>query len=180
VAHLRGPVRTDDVSIIAAIDRAEHVDTEYRVVDGKLEAVPATIPDIPAWDTEGNGPHSVAHHIAFCESALARGGVLFATYDGERPAGLATVVPEFEPPMAWLALFFVSRPYRRQGLAQSLWNAAANLARDQGARTLYVSATPTESAVGFYLSRGCRLANPVHQELFELEPEDVHLICELA
>jgi len=44
---------------------------------------------------------------------------------------------------------------------------------------MYVSATPTGSAVGFYLSRGCELADPPHAELFALEPEDIHLVCEL-
>jgi len=44
---------------------------------------------------------------------------------------------------------------------------------------MYVSATPTESAVGFYLRQGCRLAQPVHPELFAAEPEDVHLVCPL-
>ena len=48
-----------------------------------------------------------------------------------------------------------------------------------GARSLYVSATPTGSAVGFSLGRGCRLADPVHPELFTDEPEDIHLVCPL-
>jgi hypothetical protein len=42
-----------------------------------------------------------------------------------------------------------------------------------------VSATSTGSAVGFYLSRGCRLADPVHPKLFELEPVDIHLVLDL-
>ena len=41
-----------------------------------------------------------------------------------------------------------------------------------------MSSTPSESAVGFYRSRGFRLTSPL-PELFELEPEDIHLILEL-
>jgi hypothetical protein len=45
---------------------------------------------------------------------------------------------------------------------------------------MYVSATPTGSAVGFYLSRGCHLADPPHPALLASEPDDIHLVCPLA
>ena len=63
--------------------------------------------------------------------------------------------------------------------AAALWDECVRLARGSGATQMYVSATPTRSAVGFYLSRGCRLAQPVHARLFEEEPEDIHLILDL-
>ena len=44
---------------------------------------------------------------------------------------------------------------------------------------MYVSATPTDSAVGFYLSRGCELADPVHPALSAKEPDDVQLTYSL-
>ena len=40
---------------------------------------------------------------------------------------------------------------------------------------LYVSATPSENTILFYLSFGCKLASEVDPELFALEPEDIHL-----
>jgi len=166
-----------EVDRVAAIDRSEHVDLQYRVVDGALQQVPPTITEVPAWDPAGSGPHSVASEIAFCTSALESGGVLLGALDAERTAGLAIINPRFEPPMAWLAFLHVSRPYRRQGAAQALWSAAVEIALDAGADSIYVSATPTESAIGFYLRQGCRLAAPVHPDLFALEPEDIHLIC---
>jgi GNAT superfamily N-acetyltransferase len=169
----------DDVSLFATIDRTEHVDIEYRVVDGELQSGPATIPDVPAWDPIGSGPHSVASHVAFCASAVARGGILLGAFDAEQTAGLAIVDPVFEPPLAWLASLHVSRPFRRRGAAQALWNVATELAVANGAKAIYVSATPTESAVGFYLKQGCRLASPVHPDLYAAEPEDIHLVRSL-
>ncbi len=88
-------------------------------------------------------------------------------------------MPTFEPGLAWLATLHVSRTHRRRGVASALWEAGVALAREAGARSLYVSATPTGSAVGFYLGRGCQLADPVHLELFANEPEDIHLIYAL-
>jgi ribosomal protein S18 acetylase RimI-like enzyme len=170
----------DDVSLVAAIDRSEHVDTEYRVVDGQLLEVRAKFPDIPAWDREGSGPHSVSATIAFCRDAVGRGGVLLGSFDGDRVRGLAVVVPRFEPPLAWFAFLSVTRCDRRRGVAQTLWDATVVIAQREGATRMYVSAAPTESAVGFYLRQGCQLADPVHAELFAHEPDDIHLVCTLS
>ena len=165
-----------DVSLVATIDRSEHVDVEYRVIDGALQPIPATITEVPAWDPIGSGAHSVTAEVAFCESVVARAGILLGAFDGDRTAGLAIVHPTFAPLLAWLAFLHVSRPYRRRGAAQALWNVAADIALEDGAESIYVSTTPTESAVGFYLRQGCRLAHPVHPELFAAEPEDIHLV----
>jgi ribosomal protein S18 acetylase RimI-like enzyme len=172
-------LRAEDVALVAAIDRSEHVDVEYHVIDGQLQQVPAVITDVPAWDTTGSGPYTVAAKVAFCASAVARGGILLGAFDGEYTAGLAIVHPAFEPRLAWLAFLHVSRPYRRQGTAQALWNAAADIARAADAESMYVSATPTGSAVGFYLRQHCRLADPVHPDLFAAEPDDIHFVCAL-
>lgn len=167
-----------DVSLFAAIDRSETIDMQYRVEDGRLLEVPVTVADIPPWDPDGDGPHSVASHIAFCTSVLADGAVLLGGFDDDGELmGLATVHPTFEPGLAWLATLHVSGPHRRRGAASALWDAALGLARAAGARSIYVSATPTGSAVGFYLRQGCQPADPVHPELFADEPEDIHLVC---
>jgi hypothetical protein len=34
--------------------------------------------------------------------------------------------------------------------------------------------------VGFYLRQGCRLADPVHPALYADEPDDIHLVKQLA
>ena len=172
-----------DVALVASIDRSEHVELQYRIDDGRLVEAPVGMVDIPGWDPDGAGEHSVTSHIAFCASVIEAGGVLFGAFAGDdedaEVMGLATVHPTFEPGLAWLATLHVSRPHRRRGAASALWDAAIALAREAGARSLYVSATPTGSAIGFYLGRGCRLADPVHPQLFAHEPDDIHLVCPL-
>ena len=172
-------LQAEDVSLVATIDRSEHVEVEYCVIDGELQQSPAAITEVAAWDPTGSGPFSVTAKIAFCESVVARGGILLGAFDEEGTAGLAIVHPAFEPQLAWLAFLHVSRPYRRQGAAQALWNAATDIAVANGATSIYVSATPTGSAIGFYLRQGCRLARPVHPDLFAAEPEDIHLVRSL-
>ena len=170
-----------DVALVAAIDRSEHVEVEYRVKDGHLVEAPVTVADIPAWDPDGSGEHSVASHIVVAASAIECGADLFGAFDeAGQLMGLATVHARFEPGLAWLATLHVSRPHRRRGAATALWAASVDLALKAGAHALYVSATPTGSAVGFYLGRGCQLADRVHPLLFAQEPHDIHLVCPLG
>ena len=176
------PVGLDDLrTVVGAIDRSEHVDGEYAVVEGRLVERPVTMSDIPPLDLLGDGAHSVAAKVRFCASVVeGHAGVVLGAFDRERVAGVAVVAPSFNPPLAWFAYLDVNRADRRRGVASALWDAAAHLARESGARQLYVSATPTASAVGFYLSRGCCLADPVHPELYEHEPDDVHLVADIG
>ena len=167
----------DDVRLIAQIDRSENLEIMYTVVMGRLVERPALMPAVPSWDPEGTGPHSVAATIAFCEPLVAGGAELLGAFDGEDFAGMAVVDGSFEPQLAWLAFLHVTRLHRRKGVASDLWSAAVAVAADAGALSMYVSAAPTGSAVGFYLSRGCQLADPVHPRLYAMEPDDVHLIC---
>jgi Acetyltransferase (GNAT) family len=169
----------DDVGLIARIDRSEHVDVEYAVVDGHLIERSVSMADIPPWDPVGVGPHSVAAKVAFCAPLVAGGAALFGAFEGDRLLGLAVVDGSFEPRLAWLAFLHVSRQVRRRGAASALWGAAVHEAAQASAESIYVSAVPTGSAVGFYLSRGCRLADPVHPALFAMEPDDIHLACSL-
>ena len=170
---------TSDVSLIGRIDRSEHVDVQYAVRNGRLVEVPVLVADIPPWSDDGE-EHSITKMVEFCRPILDGGASLLGafTHLGDL-AGLAIVDPVFEPPLAWLASLHVSRLHRRTGAATALWAEAARLALAAGARSRYVSATPTGSAVGFYLRQGCRLADPVHPVLFAQEPEDIHFVCEL-
>jgi N-acetylglutamate synthase-like GNAT family acetyltransferase len=97
-------------------------------------------------------------------------------FDGDRLVGIAAFRPLLTETMAQLAFLHVSNGYRRRGIAAHLFDQVEGLARQSGARQLYVSATPSESAVGFYTSKGCVRTSTPHAELFALEPEDIHMI----
>jgi len=42
------PLPAEAADLIASIDRSEHVDREYEVVDGELRERPVTVSDVPA------------------------------------------------------------------------------------------------------------------------------------
>ena len=169
----------DDLGLMARIDRSEQIEIVYTVAEGHLAERPASMTAIPPWDLSGTGPHSVAAQIAFCEPLISGGAAFLGAFDSETLCGLAVVDVSFEPRRAWLALLHVTRLCRRQGMASALWTTAIGAAAEAGADSLYVSSASTESAVGFYLSRGCELANPVHPRLYAIEPDDIHFVCNL-
>ena len=68
-----------------------------------------------------------------------------------------------------------SRDVRKQGLGSRLFNIAVEKTKALGAKKLYISATPSENTVNYYLRLGCVLVSEVDPELFALEPEDIHL-----
>ena len=56
----------------------------------------------------------------------------------------------------------------------------ANEARERGATSLYISATPTRGTVDAYLSMGAKLLVSPDPEILAREPDDIHLVLKLV
>jgi GNAT superfamily N-acetyltransferase len=156
---------------IEEIDRSEHVTREYAYRHGCLEERSVDLA-VPTWSRSGTHEHSVAGNVRVWQPILDRGGTLVGAFDGDTLAGFAIYQPRLAEGMANLAVLHVSRSHRRRGVGSLLAEEVARLARADGARRLYVSATPSGSAVGFYLSHGFEPTD-------RLEPQDIHMILEL-
>jgi len=167
-----------EIKRIAELDRSEHITHAYKFKHGVLTRTEVDW-QVPNWPSEGEGEHSLSQQLAFCRSHLELGGVLLGAINEDLLAGAAIVRPKIREDMAQLAFLHVSKGFRRQGIAKKLFQQACEIARSAGARHIYVSATPSGSAVDFYLAQGCRLAETVDPALYTLEPEDIHLILDL-
>lgn len=164
---------------IGDIDRSEHVTRAYVRRNGRLE-IEEVDWQVAAWFADGRAQHSVQGNIADWRPLLEEhGGVMFGAMYGRRLVGLAIYRPRLAPDMAQMAVLHVSREYRRQGLGAALTGQVALLALADGARRLYVSATPSAPTVEFYRSQGFHPVDEPHPELYALEPEDIHMIREL-
>lgn len=164
---------------IGDIDRSERITRAYVWRDGRLE-VEEVDWQVPPWFTDGRSQHSVQANIADWRPFLEEhGGVLFGALYGRRLVGFAIYRPRLEPNMGQLAVLHVSHEYRRRGLGAALTAQVARLAAADGARRLYVSATPSAATVDFYRSQGFLPVDKPHPELYALEPEDIHMIREL-
>lgn len=171
---------TQDIERISEIDRAEQVTIGYNYLNGKLETE-AVNWNIPRWYThDETHAFSVASHIRQWKPMLEAGGVMIGALDKDVLAGFAILRYRLTTEMAQLAALFVSKDYRRQGIAEQMMGEVVRLAKANGAGALYVSATPSESAVGFYLSQGFQPTDNPHPDLFALEPEDIHMVKPLT
>jgi len=100
-------------------------------------------------------------------------------FNDDELVGLASMRRNLAPDMAQLTTLHVSQAYRRQGIASRLLQEIIRMARQSGAARLYVSATPSESAVRFYMSQGFQPTATPDPTQFVLEPEDIHMIMNL-
>ena len=164
-------MRLDEIGRIAEIDRMEHVDAFYRQSGCDIRLEPITPFD--------GGWLDLPETIEFCRDHMRRGARAIGAFEGEALVGIVMVTPSIAPEMAQLSFLHVTASWRRKGLASRLFaEAKAEVVRGEH-RKIYVTATPTRSAVGFYLNAGFKPTQDILPELFELEPEDIHMIMVL-
>jgi len=164
-----------EVGRVAEIDRKEIIRKGYVYRDGELQKIDV-VWDIPGFLVDGDGEHSIAAQVEFCRNHIDRCGCMYGAFDGERLVGVGVIQHEVRPNLTQLAYLQVSDGYRRRGIGSRITQELIYEAASYGAVKLYVSATPSNSAVGFYLSRGFSPVDTPIPELYELEPEDIHMI----
>jgi GNAT superfamily N-acetyltransferase len=164
----------EELSRVGEIDRTERVHVVLEQRGTELVARSGTW-NASAWDPEGDGEHSVGAQRRALERYVDAGGLALGAFAGGRLVGIAMVVPHFRPGIAQLAYLHVSRDFRSTGIGSRLTRDLELIARDAGDTAIVVTATPSENTVLFYLRRGYRpMAQPL-AELYELEPDDIHL-----
>jgi GNAT superfamily N-acetyltransferase len=163
-------LRPEELTRVEAIDVSESGHLVYYHDAGKIMTKRV------AWQRAPRDAHAWGRYIERWQATLDRAGVALGAFDGERLVGIAVLRHDLTESMAQLEALFVSRDHRRWGIASQLMHETMQLAKVNGASWIYVSATPSESAVGFYLRQGFVLAPQVHAGLYALEPEDLHLI----
>ena len=165
-------LQRDELALVWSIDRREEINNTYRLVDGALELRPDYF-DMQGWPP---GDHDLSTRLLL--DCCDHGGWCYGLFDGAQLIGVAVLEHRFigQPAdMLQLVFLHVSRDYRDQGLGRQLFLRAAAVARAQGARRMYFSATPSEHTIRFYLGLGCVLSPKPDPALLALEPEDIHL-----
>jgi ribosomal protein S18 acetylase RimI-like enzyme len=152
------------------IDDSDDGDVVYVVSGACLQATPLE------WHRPRRTPERWNQFIMAWERILDAGGAIYGALRGDRLVGVAVLRPRLTAARAQLQSLYVSRAYRRQGVARRLVEAVERRASAGGARELYVSSNRALRAVGFYLAQGFRPAEEVDPDLFAQEPEDIHLV----
>ena len=171
-------MKNSEISRIGEIDCSEHVTSYFVHQGGKLERREVDW-HVSRWSTDDHPEHSVQSRIKAWKPLLDNGGAMLGVFDEDKLVGFVIYRPDLAEDTAQLAVLYVSNGYRGRGIGTTLTEEVVRLAVADGAKKLYVSATPSVPTVSFYRNRGFELAKEVNKELFELEPEDIHMIMEL-
>jgi predicted N-acetyltransferase YhbS len=170
-------LRRDEIEDVWTIDRREVIEAVYYLEGGALVLTPEY------FNVRGWPPGEADASTPLLEDCCDHGGWFYGLFDDGRLIGVAVLENRFiGQPRDQLQLKFlhVSNGYRDQGLGKRLFDLAASQARQRGAQRLYISATPSEHTIDFYLGLGCTVTAEPDPELFALEPEDIHLEYDLG
>lgn len=166
----------EEVPQVWTIDRREVVEHIYVWENGRLER------RVEYWDVQDWPPGEPEKYTPILLDCFEHGGWFQGLFDNGKLVAVAVLDNHFiGREHDWLQLKFlhVSADYRGQGLGAQLFRAARAEAGRRGARRMYISATPSEHTIHFYLGLGCWVCEEPDPELFALEPEDIHLLCEV-
>ena len=169
-------LKREEIDLVWSIDRSEIIENIYYPEQGGLVLKPEYY-NMKGWPQQEAGIYT-----PLLLDCFDRGGWFHGLFDDSRLVAVVILDAKFigrRGDLLQLKFLHVSNAYRRQGLGGRLFNLAKDMARTRGARGLYISATPSENTVDFYMQRGSVVTQEPDAELFELEPEDIHLECAL-
>jgi predicted N-acetyltransferase YhbS len=166
-----------EIPLVWQIDRREIVQNIYCLEHGELVLKPDYF-DIHGWP-----PGEAELYTSILLGCYDRGGTFWDAFENNTLVGVAILESKFigsQQDTLQLKFLHVSRDYRKQGLGATLFERAIEKAKGLGAKKLYISATPSENTVNYYMRLGCVLAREIDPELFALEPEDIHFEYEIS
>ena len=165
-------LRKEEIPTIWSIDRSEVIENIYFLVQGELVLRPDYF-NVPGWP-----PGEAEKYTPLLIDCFERGGWFYGLFDDGQLIGTAVLEHKLigrDRDRLQLKFLHVSHAYRGRGLGRRLFEMAKGVAQERGAGGLYISATPSEHTINFYLQLGCRPAQEADRELWELEPEDIHM-----
>lgn len=162
----------NEIEKLGEIDRSESVEYNYRCKDGKLELFSYYC------DIKGFGEKQLQKHKENLYKLYDRGGTIFGAFEDSKLVGISSLDNNFrgqKNDILQLAFLHVSKDYRKKGIGKELIKLAKEKVTELGAKRLYISGSPIKNTIEFYMAIGCKLADEVEKDLFELEPDDIHM-----
>ncbi|EFA77450.1 hypothetical protein PPL_12052 [Heterostelium album PN500] len=166
---------SDDIRSLWDIDRSEVIKSIYKVSkDGAGSKVLVECPKYQVYN--GFPPGEPEKYNPVLEDCFDRGGYFCVIRDpvSNRVLGAAVLDTKkigVDNDLLTLVFFFIGVELRGKGFC-----VLSEAKQIDGVNGLYISAIPGKNTVDFYIAQGCKLIDTLDQELYEREPEDVHLI----
>ncbi len=165
-----------ELKLLSEIDRKEIVNEVYYFRSNKLEIVDEYY-NIEGWCLE-----ELQNYIDRLQDIYERNGTILGAFDNKKIAGLGALDSKFigrNNDQLKFDMLYISNSYRKKGIGKKLVSLLSERAKELGAKSLYISATPFKNTVDFYFAVGAKLTNEIDKDLYELEPEDIHMALEL-
>jgi GNAT superfamily N-acetyltransferase len=169
-------LKKTEVTLLSEIDRKEIVNQVYYLRSHKLESVNEYY-DIKGWNSE-----EVQKYIHRLQELYDRNGAIIGVFDHHRIVGLGALDSKLigrNNNQLKLDMIYISSGYRKKGIGRILVNLLVDRAKELGATSLYISATPFKNTVDFYFAIGAKLTDEINRDLYELEPNDIHMVLKL-
>lgn len=166
-------MKFDDLKSLGDIDRSDYSNDVYVMRNGEL------ICEKIEFNHKGFSPETIQEKIEKFSNMLLNGNhIFFGAYDGQTLIGIAGFEVKFRGKnmnMFDFGPLWIDRNSRQLGIGRELLNISASKAKELGAKKLYISATPVKNTVDFYLKMGCKVTDDIDIELFQEEPDDIHM-----
>ncbi len=166
----------EEIEFLREIDRGEVIENIYYYRDGRLEL------EKEFYDMKGFPDGELEDLLTRLYELYDSAGIIYGAFDGEQIIGMTALENKLRgrnKDQLKMDILFVSKDYRGIGIGRKLVQVIKESAKQIGAKKLYISATPSKNTVDFYMKIGSKLAEEVDEELFDIEPEDIHLDLEL-
>jgi GNAT superfamily N-acetyltransferase len=163
-------MNSSEVNRISEIDRTEHITKYYKRKGETIEVIDIEF-RVPPW----NSREKIKEWFPIAENYQN----MWGAFDRGKLVGFSVYRSQLDDGMAQFAILHVSRDFRGKGIGRELSKKVIDKARSEGKRRIYLTASPTKSTVDFYLKLGFELAEQLNEELYKLEPNDIHMILEL-
>lgn len=165
-----------ELHLLGEIDRSEKIAASYQYRNGALILINTPI---SAGSFE---PSELEEIIKHQQELIHTGGKVVAAFENKQLIGAASVDRRMRGrnrDYCKMDILYVSKNSRGKKVGQGLLRECKEIASAFGAGKLYISATPTKGTVDFYINNSAVLVKELDEELFKMEPDDIHLEIEL-
>jgi predicted N-acetyltransferase YhbS len=165
-------LQINEIDRIGEIQRKEEIRSHYKLKDGILTLVD-NIDHVNSFDTQ-----ELTNILDRQRKIKREGGLVLGAFEDQRIVGVVSVENKrrgFKLEYCKMDILYVSYDHRQLGIGKKLVDLSKEAATNFGASKLYISATPTANTVDFYLRLGAVLTTELDLELYQNEPDDIHL-----
>jgi GNAT superfamily N-acetyltransferase len=163
----------EECNYIKEMNPSQYIGKAWREVDGgdrKLIEINYQDSDWP------NGYEY--HHSRLIDTILNNGSAIGAFDTDNKLLGFATINRQFfgkSHKYVLLDQLFITLECRNKGIGKALFLLSANVAREWNADKIYICAGSAEETIAFYFAIGCKEAEEINKELYEMDTRDYQL-----